>query len=436
MTAPDWGREPGAPAPPPDHHRPGRARPAARNRRSVVAGVAVFLALGASGTLLLGSGAKDKAASQAKDPGATAAIVQGDLTVTADVGGTLGYTGTGSVFAQAPDAGVGASPDKGGAGTSPGGGQPSGNPPGGPSPSTPPKDGGKKDAVDDQATGTQIFTGLPKVGDTVKQGEPVYRVNGRPIPLFYGDAPLWRALSKGVSNGVDIRVLKKNLAALGHGKDLQLDDRFTDGTEAAVKHWQKALGLPQTGKVDPSAVVVQPGAVRVTTVKALVGAPAQGEVATVSGTGRQVTVELPVDKQSLAKQGDTVSVRLPDGKTTTGTITSIGTVATQENQNGSTGGKDKATIQVIVTLDKPEEAGSLDGAPVSVGFTSQSRKGVLSVPVNALVALAEGGYAVEVVDTSNNRHLVAVKPGLFANGRVEITGDGLAKDQKVRVPSS
>ena len=48
------------------------------------------------------------------------------------------------------------------------------------------------------------------------------------------------------------------------------------------------------------------------------------------------------------------------------------------------------------------------------------------MPVAALLALAEGGYGVQVVD---GRHdpLRGGETGLFADGRVEITGDGLAE---------
>ncbi|WP_406300458.1 peptidoglycan-binding protein (plasmid) [Embleya sp. NBC_00888] len=390
-------------------------------------------ALGVGGVLVFAPGdSKKQVANEGKNQGATAPIVRGDLTVAQEIDGTLGYAGTGSLYAQAPDQGPGKDP-----GSGPGGNP---GPPVKPSPSgsssNPPKDDKMKEEENDQLSGSRIFTELPAVGDSLKQGDSVYRVNGRPVPLFYGDAPLWRALAKGVSNGPDVLLLKRNLIALGFGPGLQVDDKFTDGTTAAVKRWQKSLKVPQSGKVDPSMIAVQPSAVRVISVKGAVGAPAQGEVLGVSGTGRQVSVNLPADKQALARQGDKVSVRLPDGKVTTGTITSIGTVAEkkEEGPNPGTGGGGKATIKVIVTLDTPQEAGSLDGAPVAVGFTSQSRKDVLSVPVNALVALAEGGYGVEVVDPAGKRRLVGVKPGLFANGRVEISGTGLAKDQKVRVP--
>jgi len=43
------------------------------------------------------------------------------------------------------------------------------------------------------------------------------------------------------------------------------------------------------------------------------------------------------------------------------------------------------------------------------------------VPVASLLAVLEGGYAVEVVDASGLTHLVAVETGLFQDGWVEIT---------------
>jgi hypothetical protein len=62
---------------------------------------------------------------------------------------------------------------------------------------------------------------------------------------------------------------------------------------------------------------------------------------------------------------------------------------------------------------------------------------VLAVPVNALVALAGGGYAVEEVDASGVHKLVAVSVGLFddAAGMVQVSGSGLAAGQRVVVPA-
>jgi hypothetical protein len=62
-----------------------------------------------------------------------------------------------------------------------------------------------------------------------------------------------------------------------------------------------------------------------------------------------------------------------------------------------------------------------------VAFTSESRKGVLAVPVGALLALSEGGYAVQLP----GGRLIAVRTGMFAKGLVEVSGTGVAAGTKV-----
>ena len=57
-------------------------------------------------------------------------------------------------------------------------------------------------------------------------------------------------------------------------------------------------------------------------------------------------------------------------------------------------------------------------------------EGVLAVPVEAVLALAEGGYAVEV-DDGTARRLVGVELGVFADGMVEVTGELSPGDQVV-----
>jgi len=58
---------------------------------------------------------------------------------------------------------------------------------------------------------------------------------------------------------------------------------------------------------------------------------------------------------------------------------------------------------------------------------------VLAVPVAALLALPEGGFGVEIVE-GNTTRIVAVKTGMFAAGRVEVSGEGIAEGMKVGVP--
>ncbi len=71
---------------------------------------------------------------------------------------------------------------------------------------------------------------------------------------------------------------------------------------------------------------------------------------------------------------------------------------------------------------------------MDVDFVSQERKGVLAVPVAALLALPRGGYGVQIVQGGTTR-IVAVKTGMFAAGRVEISGDGIAQGVTVGVPT-
>jgi multidrug efflux pump subunit AcrA (membrane-fusion protein) len=180
---------------------------------------------------------------------------------------------------------------------------------------------------------------------------------------------------------------------------------------------------------------MQPGAIRVKKVGAALGAPAGGRVLTATGATRQVTVNLPVTQQELAVDGAKVSVDLPGGRSATGHITSVGTVASASSDGQSQTGDatDTATIPVYVKLDRASAAGRLDGAPVTVGFTSETHRGVLAVPLQALLATADGRYLVEVV-SATGRHQIPVSLGVFAGGKVEVSGAGLTAGMRVEVP--
>ncbi|WP_433462697.1 peptidoglycan-binding protein [Spirillospora sp. CA-128828] len=274
-----------------------------------------------------------------------------------------------------------------------------------------------------------VVTWAPKEGQAVKRGGTLLKVAGKPVTLMYGGSPMYRTLRSGDS-GKDVRQLEENLKALGYG-GMTVDDEFTGATETAVKEWQDDRGLDQTGMVDASQVVFLGGAVRVREVKAPEGKrTAQGQpVLTVAGTKRVVHVDLDADKQDLAKEGAKVSVELPGGATVKGTISEVGSVA---ETTGS--GQDKqTTVGVDISLGNAK-TGRLDEAPVTVELESERRENVLSVPVEALLALREGGFGVEVVDVSG-RHLLPVEVGAFGGGRVEISGNGLREGLKVGVPA-
>jgi multidrug efflux pump subunit AcrA (membrane-fusion protein) len=183
-------------------------------------------------------------------------------------------------------------------------------------------------------------------------------------------------------------------------------------------------------------VVFAPTALRVTAVHPQVGGQvsAGAPVLDVTSTTPIVNVALPVDESYLVKVGDPVSIKLPDGTTTDGTITAVGTVATKTTpSSGSSSSSPSATINVTVTMPHAPGAASLDQAPVTVSITNGTATDVLAVPTTALLPLAGGGYAVEVVAADGTHHLVPVTTGIFDDqaGMVEVSGAGLAAGQKV-----
>lgn len=267
-----------------------------------------------------------------------------------------------------------------------------------------------------------IVTRLPAEGDVIERGKPLLWIDETPVVLFYGDVPAYRRLADGVEDGADVKQVEENLKALGYNPG-RVDETWTSSTTAAVERWEDALDVAEDGVVEVGDVVFRPGAVRVAE-RTDVGSPATGEVLKVTSATRVVTIDLAATKQTMAKAGDAVDVELPDGRTVAGRIASVGKVATtpQGEQQGQT-----PTVEVIVTLDDP---GDYDEAPVDVRLTRRSRENVLAVPVAALLALAEGGYAVEAGDG----RLVSVETGLFADGWVEVSGD-IAEGMDVVVPA-
>lgn len=287
-------------------------------------------------------------------------------------------------------------------------------------------------SVINHATGT--FTSLPTAGQVIRQGEVLYRVDGNPVIVLYGRTPAYRNLAEGDS-GPDVRQLNAALVALGYAASSQLDprpDSFTAETAYALGKLQAHLGVTQTGTLALGAAVFLPGPARITSINGALGASAPpGQVVLqASSTTLAVTVPLNADLQTDVKTGDKVTITLPDGNTTPGVVSSVGTVATV-NSSGT------ATINVQVALTDPAAAGGLDQAPVQVSITTASVPDALAVPVDALLALAGGGYAVEVAGTGGSRHLVRVSLGLFddAAGLVQVNGTGLSAGQHVVVPA-
>ena len=300
--------------------------------------------------------------------------------------------------------------------------------------------------VVNQVVGT--ITALPPVGQVVRQGQVLYQVNAEPVLLLYGSVPAYRTISEGMT-GMDVTELNHNLVNLGYAdrSDIAaLDwDYFGWDTQRGLAQLQAKLGTIVTGILRLGQAVFLPGAIQVSGVEqntvlggsATPGAP----LLTATSTTPVVTIDLNPSEQTEVMDGDHVSIALPNGSTTPGIISSVGTVATTASSNNSgslnDSGSSSATITVKVSLTDPKAADGLTQAPVTVTITSASVSNALVVPVTALLAQAGGGYAVEVTGPRGH-HLVPVTTGLFddADGLVQVTGSDLAAGQHVVVPAS
>lgn len=354
---------------------------------AVIGAAAIMLTGGVAGQAVLSRGSAAVSGPQTRQPPATAEVTRMTLVETTTLPGTLGYG----------------------------------------------------EEVPVAASGEGTLTWIAATGSTVMRGEPLFKVDERPVVALYGEVPPYRTLRVGLT-GSDVRQLEDNLAALGY-TGFTVDDVFTAGTAAAVRVWQTSLGLAVTGTVERGQIVFTPGPVRIAEHSARVGATLRGGGETVlsyTGTTRLVTVQLTVADQALAVGGGKVTVTLPGGKSVAGTIAKVDTVATAPEQAAPTPGRSGSTasaarIPVTVALADQQALGTLEAAPVDVAFVSQAREGVLAVPVAALLALPKGGYGVEIVDGRSTR-VVAVQTGLFAAGRVEVSGGGIAAGMKVGMP--
>jgi len=117
------------------------------------------------------------------------------------------------------------------------------------------------------------FTWLPSVGAVIGRGGTLWRIDDLPVVLMYGSVPAYRTLEQGVSDGPDVTELNENLIDLGFDPygSITDDESFGAATDVAVKRWQKAEGLPETGEVELGRVLFASSARRVTDVKVTLG---------------------------------------------------------------------------------------------------------------------------------------------------------------------
>jgi hypothetical protein len=291
------------------------------------------------------------------------------------------------------------------------------------------------------------YTALPAPGTVVQPGSPLYRVDNLPVVLAVGTTPAWRPFTDGMTDGPDVAELEANLIALGDASGLfsTATDHFGFLTADAVERWQTANGYPVTGQIDLGQLVFLSGPV-------LVGAAAvaPGDMAAPGQMPYQVTtttrvVTVPVNPNlPTVTVGEAVAIVLPTSATTPGTVTAIGpappgTAGSSSSSSSSGGGgsngsdQSQATTVLWVSPNQPGATGTTDGVPVQVSLTTQLAQHVLAVPISALLALAGGGYGVELIEPSGAHRLVGVTTGVFSSSEVQVTSTDLDVGTKVVV---
>lgn len=348
-----------------------------------VAGATVLVcaAAGTAGWVALDGDDPAPAAATSAEPEHTATVRRGDLTESSSTAGTLQYADDRSLLAEA-------------AGT---------------------------------------VTWLPPSGRIVREGQALYRIDTVPVTRLDGRVPAWRALEAGIDDGTDIAQLESALLRLGYGTDVDLDadGEWTWATTHAVKEWQDDHDLDETGKLPLGSVVFTVGDVRVSGHLAARGdrvQPGTG-LLDITGTGRQVTVSLATTQRNLVPVGGKVELSFPDGTTAIGRISDVALTPAADEQS-----QDTLTVTIEPAGRRARRAisGQLDGASVVVTSTDVIARDVLVVPVTALIATTDGGYALEVAEDGRTR-IVPVETGGFADTTVAVTGD-ISEGTKVVVP--
>ena len=266
---------------------------------------------------------------------------------------------------------------------------------------------------------------------------------------MYGEQPAWRTFEAGMAEGLDVFQLEQNLVALGYDEtgSIAIDHEFDEHTSTAIENMQSVLRLPITGKLEFREVLFIPGnsvvqysefhteigtsivptnpVLSLTTIEKVISKPGFEDVIK---SLQKVNTSIEVVNKDLVDLDLIVSIELPDENIISGTISDIGDIAVipQGNQG-------EPYLEIVVSLEDTESYPEWTGASVTVSVTKKLASNVLAAPVTSLLAILGGGYAIEVIENGSSK-LVPVSVGLYADGWVEINGDGINVGTEVVVP--
>jgi hypothetical protein len=282
-----------------------------------------------------------------------------------------------------------------------------------------------------KGTGTGTITKLAAAGTVAQRGHALYSVNDKPVPVFFGDTPLFRQVGTVGMAGSDVAMVASNLAALGLIPPVSESDPtkvvWTSAMRRALGSLQAWIGLPVTRTLAVGDVIVLAAPLRVDSVVAHTGDPVGTDLLTLTSEHKSVTMQIePGDARALA-QGAAVTVTLGDGTTVPARVTTISSSTVLLPADAAVQDGSDPLVTVTVDPDDDTAVANVTNSSVRVSVTMQSRTQVLTVPVDALLGLREGGYALQTTDG----RLVPITLGMIAGDRVEISGPDLSNGLSV-----
>jgi hypothetical protein len=288
-------------------------------------------------------------------------------------------------------------------------------------------------------TNGTLLTRIPAPGTVVRRGQPLYWLDGRPVVLLYGATPAWRAFRPGMADGRDLADLNANLTVLHAAPEASWDrDRYTWDTQVGLQTLFRRAGGAPSGIAPLGSLVFLPGPIRFGNPAQPLGAPlpAAATIATVTATTPIATMNVDPNTAAHIHPGDKVTVTLPTGATATAHVGAVNPVATIPASDNA---QQQPTITVTIRFDHPTAIAVVDQAPVEVAITDRTVPNALAVPVTALLARPDGGYALETIETATApARLLPVHLGLFdyTSGLVQISGTGLSPGLLVQAAAS
>ena len=268
--------------------------------------------------------------------------------------------------------------------------------------------------------------------------------------LMFGNTPAWRDMKEGIDPGEDIGQLKLNLIALGYGtiETLGKDLSFNSATTAAIRKLQSDMNIISSGEINLGEVIFTHGTSLVKSSSTLqtVGWQINGGAELFSLTPIEkvetevesdgsvkihreslqvVEIQVDVGDRDLVNEGSEVEIELPDESLVRGIVREVGTLAVVPQEGDP-------FLEVLIAVEGGTEYFEWTGATVTINVTKELASGVLASPVNGLLALLSGGYALEIV-TPTGTTLIPVETGIYADGWVEVSGPGLQPGTEIIV---